>query len=140
MEYPESPLRPEDRALLEEIAGAKRYPIVRLKLWSSRERELRSTALNHMRLERADEPMAAVKARGEALARLERDGLILLDYRPAVTVAADYAVYRESAVYRQLCEMVEEGKTRPGFLFDTPHIRRGRAVLTARGRRALTGE
>lgn len=137
MTQKESGLRPEERELLTTIAGVKRYPLVRLELWSSRERELRSTALNHVRLEHAEEPMAIVKRRGETLARLEQEGLILLDYRPAVTVAADYAVYKESAVYRQLCELVEEGKNRPGFLFDTPHIRRGRAVLTAKGRLAL---
>ncbi|HIW73382.1 MAG TPA: hypothetical protein H9684_03590 [Firmicutes bacterium] len=133
-------LRPEDRALLGSVAGARRYPLVRLELRSSRERELRSTALNHVRLERPDEGMEALRARGEALARLEEAGLIRLDYRPAVTVAADYAVYRESDVYHRLCELVAEGKTRPGFLFDTPHIRRGRAVLTARGRRLLARE
>ncbi|HJD23169.1 MAG TPA: hypothetical protein H9694_03375 [Firmicutes bacterium] len=130
-------LSPEDRALLATIAGVKRYPLVRLELRSSRERELRSTALNHVRLENPDEPMAAIKARGQALARLEQAGLIKIDYRPAVTVAADYAVYRQSAVYRELCALVEEGKGRPGFLFDTPHIRRGRAVLTPKGRRIL---
>ena len=123
------PLSPEERALLESVAAAKRYPVVRFELWSSRDRELRSTALNNVRLEAADEPMETVKARG--------DKLIRLDFGPAVTVASDYAVYGRSAVYALLCGMVEEGKGRPGFLFDTPHIRRGRAVLTARGRRFL---
>ena len=131
------PLSPEERALLESVAASKRYPVVRFELWSSRDRELRSTALNNVRLEAADEPMETVKARGDKLARLTEAGLIRLDFGPAVTVASDYAVYGRSAVYALLCGMVEEGKGRPGFLFDTPHIRRGRAVLTARGRRFL---
>lgn len=131
------PLSPEERALLESIAAAKRYPVVRFELWSSRDRELRSTALNNVRLEAADEPMETVKARGDKLARLAEAGLIRLDFGPAVTAASDYAVYGRSAVYALLCGMVEEGKGRPGFLFDTPHIRRGRAVLTAKGRRFL---
>ncbi len=131
------PLSPKERTLLESIAAAKRYPVVRFELRSSRERELCSTALNNVRLEAADEPMETVKTRGETLARLADAGLIRLDFGPAVTVASDYAVYGRSAIYALLCEMVEEGRSRPGFLFDTPHIRRGRAVLTAGGRRFL---
>lgn len=126
-------LTEEDSQMLKEIAEVKRFPIVRFELRSSKDESLRSIALPNVRITKPDDTMELVRERGDALQRLKNDGCVILDFHPAAVVAADYAVYKESALYAQLCEAAEEGKKRPDFLFDIPWIKKGRAVLTEKG-------
>ena len=126
----------EETELLGKIAEAKRYALVQFELGSSKDTSLRSIALRNVHIVEEDESMQIVKARGAVLQRLSDEGYIILDFHPAVHVASDYAIYSKSAIYMQLCEMAEEAKTKPGFLYDSPCIRKGSVVLTAKGRKA----
>lgn len=60
--------------LLQEIARSKRYPVVRFELKSTKDRSLRSTALNHVRIQKADEGIEEIKERGAALQRVGGGG------------------------------------------------------------------
>ena len=86
-----------------------------------------------------DDTMETVKARAALIREAEENGLVRADYALPVTARSHYAVYLESRLYADLCQMVEEGKSRPGFLFDIPYIKRGVLTLTAKGRRLLAG-
>lgn len=122
-----------EKELLKAIHEVPRFPIARFELRSTKQRELLSFALKHVYLTDPEASMEQVKADSAALEHLSQEKLITLDYALAVTVKKDYDVYFESELYKQFCEMVEEGKKKPGFLFDTPAIRRGVAKLTAKG-------
>ena len=126
----------EELKLLREIAASKWYTLVRLELRNTKESSLRSTALNHVHLERSEEclSMEAVKSRSALIVSLEVKEMIKTDYALFATLASHYAVYQQSSVYQLLCELVKEGKSRPGFLFDVACIKRGRAVLTEKGK------
>lgn len=127
----------EEKGLLLEIAVAKRYPVVNLEMHSSKESSLRTTVLPNVHLKATGETMEVVKARGEQLKKLAEGGFIEIDFRPAVYVASDYTIYSESSIYKQLKEMAKESKKKPDFLFDIPHIKKGRAVITDKGREAV---
>ena len=81
--------------------------------------------------------MSTVKARGALLKQLSDKGYVLLDFRLQLLVASDYTVYKESAIYAQLCELAESCKNRPDYLFDTPYIKKGRVLLTQKGKKAI---
>ena len=130
----------QEKTLLREIADTKRYTVVRLELRSTKEDSLRSTALAHVHMQHPEESMEEVKATGALIASLESKGLVRTDYERFATLASDYAVYADSLVFRQLCQLVEEGKKRQGFLFDTPYIKRGQVFLTPAGKRAAVWE
>ena len=130
-------LSSDEKSLLKEIGEAKRYPLTRFELRSSKDGELRSTALSNVHLESVNDTMEAVKARGALLQRLSDLGYVLLDFRVQLLVASDYTVYEESAIYAQLCALAESGKSRPDYLFDIPHIKKGRVELTGKGKKAI---
>lgn len=132
-------LTTQETELLRKISLVRQLPLVRLELRSSKEKSLISTALNHVLLINADDTMEEIKNRSQLLTRLAEQKLITLDYNLAVTVKSDYELYYNSGVYSSLCQLVEEGKERPGFLFDTPYIKKGRAVITPFGKRCLWG-
>lgn len=117
------------------IASGKRYPVARFELHSSRNTELVSVALDRVHLNHIDDSIEQIKYHACLLEKLEQQGFIRLEYALPVTVRSDYQIFYDSAAYRQLCALVKEGKSRPGFLFDQAVIRRGRAVLTAAGKR-----
>lgn len=127
-------LKTEEKELLLEIAVAKRYPVVNFEMHSSKEFSLRTTVLPDVHLKAAGESMEVIKARGVQLKNLMEAGYISIDYRPAVYVVSDYTVYSQSSVYKQLKEMARESKKKPDYLFDIPHIKKGRAVITDKGR------
>ncbi|MBC8586408.1 hypothetical protein [Youxingia wuxianensis] len=126
-------LTAQEKQLLFSIYGKKRFSIVRFELRSSKEKDLISTALNHVHLESREDTMETVKALGAKLAALQEKGLIFISYSLAVTARSDYALYYESQLYRQFCALTEQGKQRPEFLFDTPYIKRGLVTLTPKG-------
>lgn len=103
-------------------------PVVRFELHSSAEPELVSTALNHVYMTSPEDSMEQVKETADLLTHLQELGLIEVIYHPFATAPAAYTIYEQSALFGQLKGMVEEGKDRPGFLFDTPAVCRGLAV------------
>ena len=126
-------LTENERLLLDEIYREKRYPVVRLELRSTKDKALVSTALPDVHLKTARDTMDEVKARAACLRELEQKGYIRIEYSLFVTVSADYALYYESDIFGLLTALTKEGKNRRDFLFDTPYIKRGRAVITCKG-------
>lgn len=110
-------------------------PVARFELHSSADPGLVSTALNHVYMTSPEDSMERVRETAARLSRLKELGLIELIYRPFATAPAAYAVYEQSALFAQLKSLTEEGRTRPGFLFDTPAVCRGLAVPTGPRRR-----
>lgn len=127
-------LTTQEYALLLQIRH-RPLPVVRFELHCSTQPELVSTALNHVYLTSPKASMEQVKETAVRLSRLEELGLIDVIYRPFVTAPASYAVYEQSDLFAKLKELVEEGKTRPGYLFDIPALCRGLAVPTGHRRR-----
>lgn len=126
-------LSEEEQTLLKEIRNAKRFPIVRLELHNSEEKDLVSIALNYVRINDPEESMETVKARGEALRSLMERGLVFIDYTVKVWVSGDYSVYYKSKIYELLCRTVMEGAKLPGAVFNLPYMRKGYAYLTRKG-------
>ena len=129
-------MREEMKQLLQTAARGP-IPLVRFELRSTKEKALRSTALPHVWMTDERDSMELVKARGACIAQAEAEGWLRLDYALPVTLSRDYAVYVYSSLYASFCHMVEEGAKRPGFLFDTPYLKRGVAILMPKGRQAL---
>jgi hypothetical protein len=119
--------------ILQVMNNAKRFPIVRLELHSSKEEELVNTALNYVWITDEDDSMEEVKERGEAIKSLMEQGLVFIDYTIRVWVAGDYDIYYKSKIYELLCHTVMESAKQPNTLFDTPYLRKGYAQLTRKG-------
>ena len=83
----------EEKEVLQQIHAAVRYPVCRFELRSSREEELRSTALDAVHLTDEKESMESVKHRAELLKSLEEKGLIVLFYHLKTFVKGDYQRY-----------------------------------------------
>lgn len=126
-------LTEDEKRMLAEIGREKRFPVVRLELHSSGEKELVSVALNYVRIIDPEDSMETVKRRGAALKSLMEQGLVFLDYTVRVWVSGDYDAYYKSKIYELLCHTVMEGAKRPGALFNLPYLRKGYASFTRRG-------
>ena len=125
-------LSDEQVALLQELAQVSYLPLTRLTLASTQSDDLLSVALSPVYLQTADEPMEQVKRTGAWLLELEEYGLISLDYDLELK-GYDYRIYEDSAVFALLRQTVEEGRGRPGFLYDLPCLERGSMALTELG-------
>ena len=130
-------LTQKEKEMLCAIKSAKRFPIARFELRNSKEKSIISTALNNVWLNSPDQSMEEVKENGNILQSLKEKGLINLDYALVVAVSSDYNIYYQSKVFGLLCDLVEEGKTKPDFIFDLPYIKKGMAKLTAKGQRMV---
>lgn len=126
-------LTEDEKQMLTEIEGEKRFPIVRLEMHNSEEEELVNTALNYVRITDPADSMETVKQRAAALQSLMEKGLVFIDYTVRVWVSGDYDVYYKSEIYALLCHTIMEGAKRPGALFNLPYLRKGYATLTRRG-------
>lgn len=131
-------LSAEESELLHQIGRCRRYPVCRFELRSYREEELVSTALDAVHLQNEQETMESIKARAALLLSLEEKGLIVLYYGLKTFVKSDYQCYHNSAVFAELCELAQEGAKREGYLFDHAFVKKGIAVLTIRGKYALS--
>lgn len=129
----------EEKEVLQQIHAAVRYPVCRFELRSSKEEELRSTALDAVHLTDEKEGMESVKHRAELLKSLEEKGLIVLFYHLKTFVKGDYQLYHHSDIFCQLQQLAEEGSKREGYLFDYAFVKKGVAVLTIKGKYALRG-
>lgn len=123
--------------LLREIEDSRRFPIVRFELKSSKEDDLISTALNHVRITDAEDSMEKVKALSAILLSLDEQALVDINYNVFLTARSDYQVYYDSKLYKMLCQMAEEAKARPEYLFDIPSIKKGVVTLTKKGEKVL---
>lgn len=128
-------LTEEEKNILIDMRNQKRFPIVRLELHNSEEKDLVSIALNYVRITDPEDSMELVKARGDALKSLMERGLVFIDYTVRVWVSGDYDVYYKSKIYELLCHTVMESAKKPDSLFNLPYMRKGYAQLTARGRK-----
>jgi hypothetical protein len=128
-------LTEDEKSILRDMRDEKRFPIVRLELHNSEEKELKSIALNYVRITDPEDSMELVKARGAALKSLMERGLVFIDYTVRVWVSGDYDVYYKSKIYELLCHTVMESAKQPNALFNLPYMRKGYAQLTVRGRK-----
>jgi hypothetical protein len=128
-------LTEEEKDILLDIQQEKRFPIVRLELHNSEQKELINTALNYVRITNTDDSMELVKARGAALKSLMEQGLVFIDYTVCVWVSGDYDIYYKSKIYELLCHMVMENAKKPNTVFNQPYMRKGYAQLTRKGQK-----
>lgn len=129
-------LSPEQKALIADVKNCRRYCVARFELRSSRESDLISTALDFVRIKDIHDTMEAVKSRGALLREMCEEGLIQVCFHLPVSARSDYQIYYDSDLFAQLRKLVEEGRGRPGFLFDTAAVKRGVVTVTQKGRAA----
>jgi hypothetical protein len=129
-------LTEQEKLILHAMNNTKRFPIARMELHSSLEKELVNTALNYVWITNEDDSMEEVKAHATALQSLMEKGLVFIDYTIKVWVAGDYDVYYQSKIYELLCHTVMESAKQPNTLFDLPYLRKGYAELTRKGEKA----
>ncbi len=129
-------LSPEQKALIADVKNCKRYCVTRFELRSSSESDLISTALDFVRIEEIHDTMEAVKSRGALLREMCEEGLVRACFRLPVSARSDYQIYYDSDLFAQLCGLAEEGRGKPGFLFDTAAVKRGVITVTQKGRAA----
>lgn len=133
-------LSQEQLALIAEIKTCKRYCVTRFELRNSHESELISTALDFVRIEDIHDTMEAVKKRGALLREMCEEGLLQACFHLPVSARSDYQCYYDSDLFTQLNELVEEGRGKPSFLFDTASIKRGVITVTQKGRAAYQAQ
>lgn len=126
-----------EKEVLIEIKKARRYPVARFELRSSREDDLISTALNHVCLKSEKDSMETVKAKASLLSKLEEKGLIEISYNLRCFIKSDYSMYHHSDLFALLCNTVEEGKKKENFLFDYAFLKKGIITLTLKGEYAV---
>lgn len=129
----------EELALLKEIKKSDRYAVANFELRSSGNDEIYTGAMENVHLLDKDEAMTPVVERGELLETLKEKGMIVLNYDLGVYVKSDYVIFKESKLYKELEEAVSEAKEQ-GFTFDILYMAKGRAVLTVKGKYALSKE
>lgn len=133
-------LSKEQKLFISNIKNSKRFAVTRFELRSSTEPDLISTALNYVHLENPNESMETVKKRSALIEKMYHDGLINVCYHLPLSARSDFQVYLDSDVYHQLCQLVEDGKQKPDFLFDTAYLKRGVITVTEKGRQAFLAE
>ncbi len=111
-------------------------PLARFLMTSTKSAHLESVALAPVYLIDGTETVAQVRERGDMLLHLEELGLITLDYDEPLQ-GFDYGLYQNSAVFRALEELIQEGLQRKEFLFDRPVLERGSIAPTALGQQAM---
>ncbi len=127
----------EELALLKEIAESRRYAVANFELRSSGNDEIYTGAMENVHLLDKEEGMTPVVERGELLEQLKEKGLIALDYELRSYVKSDYVIFKESKLWKELEDAVNEAKEQ-GFTFDILHMNKGLATLTVKGKFALS--
>lgn len=122
--------------LLSRFSQTPFMPLARFVMRSTREDELEAVGMPAVYLEVADAPMEQVRATAQSLERMEKLGLITLDYDIPLR-EYDYGAYESSALYASFRAMVEEGGGKPGFLFDQPILELGSMALTDLGQAVM---
>lgn len=129
-------LENSEKDMLAEINDSVRFPIARFELRCKSESSVISTALNHVYIKDLTDSMETVKQRAAVFTSLVQKGLINISYHLPVIVKSDYDIYLRSDLFKTFTEMVAEGKNKPGFLFDTPYIKKGFIALSDKGKKA----
>lgn len=111
-------------------------PLARFIVRSSQSDHLESVAMAPVYLGHSDEPVEQVRKTAEELSGLEELGLVSLDYGEALG-GYDYEDYTNSSAFLVLEDMVREGASREGFLFDEAQLERGSMALTVMGLNAV---
>lgn len=110
----------------------KYLPVACFSLSSTKDESLYSIALAPVYMASPDDSMEAVKALGNELSALEKEGLLTLDYDIPLS-GYPYREYKESALYKYFTDTVVDSAAKPGALFDTPTLELGSMALTDRG-------
>ena len=131
-------LTDDEKEILLDIENTKRFPVVRLEVHNSEQKELINTALNYVRITDVNDSMERVKARGAALKNLMEQGMIFIDYTVCIWVSGDYDVYYKSKIYELLCHTVMENAKQPNTVFNLPYMRKGYVELTRKGQKIAT--
>lgn len=126
----------DEHAFLKALAQRSFLPLARFIMTSSKSEDLESVALAPVYMTDPGDAMETVKHTGRTLTEMEDKGLITLDYDIPIQ-DEPYAVYRESGLYKDFCDVVSEGKKNDAFLFDQPVLETGSIALTALGYAAL---
>ena len=125
-----------ERDFLMKLSQIPFLPLARFIMRSSKSDHMESVALSPVYMQDINESIDTVKKTGAVLQSLEDKYLITLDYDMPLQNGG-YALFEESALYRQFCDMVHEGGKQDGFLFDLPVLERGSIALTTLGQDAV---
>jgi hypothetical protein len=126
----------DEHAFLKALAQRSFLPLARFMMTSSKSEDLESVALAPVFMTDPGDAMETVKKIGRTLTDMEEKGLITLDYDIPIQ-DEPYAVYKESGLFKDFCDVVGEGKKNDAFLFDQPVLETGSIALTALGHAAL---
>jgi hypothetical protein len=126
----------DEHMFLKALAQRSYLPLTRFVMTSSKSEDLESVALAPVYMTDPGDTMETVKKTGRTLTDMEDKGLITLDYDLPIQDET-YSVYRDSGLYKDFCELVNEGKKNEAFLFDQPVLETGSIALTALGHAAL---
>lgn len=130
------PLTGEEAAVLGELSRTGPLPVCRFILKSSVEDELENIALAPVLIRKPGDDVKTAVGRGKIILALEKRGLVLLDYETPLP-GYNYDAVKASAAFAEFLNTVNEGKSRPGFLFDTADLDAGSMALTDDGAEAI---
>lgn len=122
----------EEKSVLLELTQCSQLPVSRFVMSSSTEKEARFVSLAPVYIKALDDTMESVKKKGSVLSKLEKKGLISLDYDTPMQ-GYDYTLHTNSALFAYFTETVNEAKKNPSFLCDTAEIEFGSIALTEFG-------
>lgn len=114
----------------------KYLPVACFSMTKKGEDSVYAVALAPVYLGSRQDTMEEVKVFGEELSQLEDAGYITLDYDIPLN-GYGYAEYTESDLYAYFVKTVEEGKEKPGALFDEANLEKGSMALTEAGTREV---
>ena len=126
-------LSAEEAAFVKTLSASSIFEVVRFVIRSSKSAHFESIALAPVHLKSENDSMEDVKEIAATLQYLQEQGVIDIDYNMLVE-NSDYVMYQNSDIYTYFLETVEESKAQPNFIFDIPHMERGRITLTDLGR------
>ena len=121
-----------DLTVLKELLKYSRLPISRFVMCGSHTDEARFTALAPVYIAGQTDSMETVKSFGEQLKSMEERKLISPDYDHALR-DCDYAVHRDSDLFRFFESAVKEGAGKAGYLCDTAELECGSVSMTPFG-------
>lgn len=119
-------------AILQTVDAASCLPCARFLGLKSDEDEVAVDCLSPVYLYETTDSMEDAKSIGAVLKGLEDKGLLSLDYDMPID-GYDYTLYTESDLYTFFCQTMEEAKSQPNFLCDTPQIELGSMAVTPLG-------
>lgn len=128
----------EEADILFKLVRHNYLPVCQFVMGISTEEEMKVVALSPVLISHTNDDINTVRGRGKILLALEQKGLIALDYDIPLG-SYDYGDYKKSPAFTYFMEMINEGKSKEGFLFDTAELETGSIALTDLGK-MIVGE